>query len=179
MKNIPNYITVIRLALSVLLYFITDNWTLFLIIYIVCGISDVLDGFLARMFHLQTKTGARLDSLADFIFFFSAFFRMLLSYRLTIPSPVIWGTILVALIRFFNLYITKRKFGLTGILHTIGNKLSGFIFFIACPAAVMMDDLSLWIVFIPLISSLEETFILLQSKTYDPDIKSFYHIWNK
>lgn len=179
MKNIPNYITVTRLALSVLLYFITDNWTLFLIIYFICGASDILDGFLARMFHLQTKTGARLDSLADFIFFFSAFFRMLLSYGLTISSPVIWGTILVALIRFFNLYITRRKFGLPGILHTIGNKLSGIIFFLACPAAVMMGDLSLWVVFIPFISSLEETFILHRSDFYDPDIKSFYHILKK
>lgn len=176
MKNIPNYITLVRLILSVFLFFITKNWILFLVIYFVCGISDVLDGFLARKFKWQTKTGARLDSLADFIFFFAAFFRMLLSYSLTIPAPIISGAILIALIRFFNLYITRKKFGIPGILHTIGNKLSGFIFFFACPVAVILGYIPLWVIFIPLISSLEETMIILKADTYNPDIRSFYHL---
>ncbi len=176
MKNIPNYITMIRLILSVLLFFITDNWILFLVIYFVCGISDVLDGFLARKFKWQTKTGARLDSLADFIFFFAAFLRMLLSYRLTIPVPVILGAILIALIRFFNLYITSKKFGMPGILHTAGNKLSGIIFFFACPVAVNLGYIPLWVILIPLISSLEETMILFKADYYNPDIMSFYDL---
>ncbi|RFZ75737.1 CDP-alcohol phosphatidyltransferase family protein [Lacrimispora amygdalina] len=179
MKNIPNFITVIRLVLSVFLFFITDNWTLFLIIYFLCGASDVLDGFLARQFHLQTRTGARLDSLADFLFFFAAFFRMLFSYGLAVPVPVIWGTVLIALIRFLNLFITKKKFRLPGILHTIGNKLSGIIFFFACPAAVFMGSLPVWVIFIPLLSALEETFILLKTDSYDPDIRSFHDLLNK
>ena len=176
MKNIPNYITIIRLILAVLLFFITDNWIVFLVIYFVCGISDVLDGFLARKFKWQTKTGARLDSLADFIFFFASFFRMLLSYRLTIPAPVILGVILIALIRFFNLYITRKKFGMPGILHTAGNKLSGRIFFFACPAAVILGYIPLWVFFIPLISSLAETMIIIKADTYNPDIRSFYDL---
>lgn len=176
MKNIPNYITLVRLILSVLLFFITDNWILFLVIYIICGISDVFDGFLARKFKCQTKTGARLDSLADFIFCFAAFFRMLLSYRLTIPVSIIFGAILIALIRFINLYITRKKFGMPGILHTIGNKLSGIIFFFACPAAVILGYVPLWVIFIPLISSLEETMILLKADIYNPDIRSYYHL---
>lgn len=179
MKNIPNYITLVRLILSVLLFFITDNWILFLMIYFVCGVSDVLDGFLARKFHLQTKTGARLDSLADFIFFFSAFFRMLLSYRLIIPPPIILGSILIVLIRFFNLHITRKKFGMPGILHTIGNKLSGIIFFFACPAAVMLGYIPIWVVFIPLFSALEETLILLNAGSYNPDIRSLYHLFKE
>ena len=116
MNNIPNYITLVRLILSVLLFFITNYWILFLVIYFVCGISDVLDGFLARKFKWQTKTGARLDSLADFTFFFAAFFRMLLSYRLTIPAPIILGAILIAMIRFFNLYLKRILFFLIGIV---------------------------------------------------------------
>jgi len=176
MKNIPNYITMIRLILSVLLFFITHNWILFLVFYFICGISDVLDGFLARKFKWQTITGARLDSLADFIFFFAAFFRMLFSYRLTIPSAIILGAALIALIRFFNLYITRKKFGMPGILHTIGNKLSGIIFFFACPTAVILGYIPLWVIFIPLISSLEETMILFKADTYNPDIMSFYDL---
>jgi CDP-diacylglycerol--glycerol-3-phosphate 3-phosphatidyltransferase len=179
MKNIPNYITLVRLILSVLLFFITDNWILFLMIYFICGISDVLDGFLARKFKWQTKTGARLDSLADFIFFSSAFFRMLLSYRLMIPTQIVSGTILIALIRFFNLYVTRKKFGMPGILHTAGNKLSGIIFFFACPAAVSLGYIPIWVIFIPLFSSLEETMILLKAHSYNPDIRSFYDLFKE
>lgn len=179
MKNIPNYITLVRLVLSVLLFFITDNWILFLMIYFVCGVSDVLDGFLARKFHLQTKTGARLDSLADFIFFFAAFFRMLLSYKLIIPAPIVLGIILITLIRFLNLYITRKKFGMPGVLHTIGNKISGMIFFFACPTAVILEYIPLWVILIPLISALEETLILHKTSSYNPDIRSFYHLFKE
>ena len=41
MKAIPNLITAVRLVLALLLFFITDNWSVFLIIYFLCGISDL------------------------------------------------------------------------------------------------------------------------------------------
>ena len=40
----------------------------FWVLYIVCGISDMADGWLARKLKCVTKTGALLDSLADICF---------------------------------------------------------------------------------------------------------------
>lgn len=176
MKTIPNLITALRLVLALLLFFITDNWSIFLIIYFLCGISDMLDGFIARHFHLQTKIGARFDSLSDFVFFSVSFLRMLLSYHLTIPVPVVYGAVGIALVRLVNLFITIKKFKQPGMLHTYGNKISGIIVFFACPLAVMIGSMSMIILLFPFIFALEETIILLRTDFYDPDIKSFYSI---
>ena len=48
MKNVANYISISRIIMSVLLI-ITEAFSVaFYIIYICCGISDMLDGFIAR-----------------------------------------------------------------------------------------------------------------------------------
>jgi len=41
----------------------------FYIIYLICGTSDVLDGYIARKYKTSDSYGAALDSIADFVFF--------------------------------------------------------------------------------------------------------------
>jgi len=40
----------------------------FLILYVICGLSDVLDGIIARKTNTTSNFGAKLDTIADFIF---------------------------------------------------------------------------------------------------------------
>ena len=70
MKNLPNYITSIRLILTIpLIIFLETNNTLFVLIIILFGgFTDYLDGYFARKLKLKTKIGAILDPLADKIF---------------------------------------------------------------------------------------------------------------
>ena len=70
MKNLPNYITSIRLIFTIpLIIFLEKNNILFVWIIIIFGaITDYLDGYIARKFKLKTKIGAILDPLADKIF---------------------------------------------------------------------------------------------------------------
>tara|TARA_B100000212_G_scaffold68813_1_gene48192 strand:+ start:557 stop:1087 length:531 start_codon:yes stop_codon:yes gene_type:complete len=69
-NNLPNLITSIRLILTIpLIIFLESNNTLFvLIIIIIGGITDYLDGYFARKYELKTKIGAILDPLADKVF---------------------------------------------------------------------------------------------------------------
>lgn len=74
--NLPNLITVIRIFLMplYLYFFYSDMENGFLyagIIFIIAGMSDVLDGYIARNFDMQTKLGALLDPLADKIVVFT------------------------------------------------------------------------------------------------------------
>ena len=55
MKHVPNCITLSRIILSITLLVIHTFSPLFFIIYTYCGVSDVLDGFLARKFSLSTE----------------------------------------------------------------------------------------------------------------------------
>lgn len=70
LKRIPNIITLIRLLLVPLFVFfffsnIPNKKTVYLTIFIVSGISDVLDGYLARKFGWESELGKILDPVAD------------------------------------------------------------------------------------------------------------------
>ena len=74
--NIPNMITILRLLLiPVYLYFFysdLDNNILFAgIVFILAGISDVADGYIARKYDLSTKLGIVLDPIADKLMMFA------------------------------------------------------------------------------------------------------------
>lgn len=174
-KNIPNTLTVARIVLSAILFFITDNITLFFAVYAAAGFTDIADGYIARKHHLETIVGAKLDSLADFLLLAISLLRMVLSYQLVIPPE---GWILVgiaAVIRIANAIVTKVKFRQWGMLHTICNKLTGCFVFIVCPLTVISGRFPMFTVIIALLSSLEEMAILFSVGSYDPNIKSYFH----
>ena len=66
-KNIPNILTILRFILiPVILYFIfTGHYLLGFIFFTISGITDILDGAIARKFNLITNFGILIDPLAD------------------------------------------------------------------------------------------------------------------
>lgn len=69
--NIPNLLSILRMILVIPLLYsaLTNQKTLFLIIFIIGGLTDILDGAIARKFKKTTELGSKLDSIADYIFF--------------------------------------------------------------------------------------------------------------
>lgn len=65
--NIPNLITVGRIFMVPLVVWliITGEMQLAVVTFVIAGISDALDGFLAKRFNWQTVLGAYLDPVAD------------------------------------------------------------------------------------------------------------------
>ena len=68
MKHLPNIITFLRFPLSIAMLVVSPFSSRFWILYLCSGLTDILDGFLARKLHLESTIGAKLDSLADFVF---------------------------------------------------------------------------------------------------------------
>jgi cardiolipin synthase len=66
-SQIPNLITMIRLALvvPVACYIHDGAFMRATVLFIIAGISDGLDGFLARHFHWHSRFGAIADPIAD------------------------------------------------------------------------------------------------------------------
>ena len=64
---LPNLITLLRIFLLVPLsiFLLNDDYTTALIIFVIAGFSDALDGFLAKHFSWVSRFGAILDPLAD------------------------------------------------------------------------------------------------------------------
>jgi cardiolipin synthase (CMP-forming) len=73
--NIPNILTLIRILLVPLfvIYLIKDLFFSALIVFAIAGLSDGLDGFIARYFNQRTELGAYLDPIADKLLIISAF----------------------------------------------------------------------------------------------------------
>lgn len=67
LKHVPNILTIIRFFLiPLLVYFaLHDNYIATLIILVLSGITDVLDGYIARKFNFITDFGTLFDPLAD------------------------------------------------------------------------------------------------------------------
>jgi cardiolipin synthase len=73
--NLPNLLTIIRILLTPLfvIVLLRDLFGPALLIFTVAGISDGLDGFIARYFNQRTTLGAYLDPIADKLLLVSAF----------------------------------------------------------------------------------------------------------
>lgn len=86
--TLPNVLTVLRMALipvfvSLLFY---QKFLLALGVFIVAGITDGLDGLLARRFHQQSPLGRILDPIADKMMLVTSF--IVLSMRGVYPVPI-------------------------------------------------------------------------------------------
>lgn len=129
MKNIANYISISRGIMSIMLLIPETFSIAFYIIYIYCGISDMLDGFIARKSKNESKIGARLDSASDIIFVIVAMIKIL--PLLNIVKEIIIWVVFIALIKIANVICGYTYYKKIVLPHTIANIITGFILFIA------------------------------------------------
>jgi cardiolipin synthase len=66
-RNLPNLISLGRLVLvpAIIAMIATERWKEACIVFIIAGLSDAVDGWLAKTFDLTSELGAYLDPLAD------------------------------------------------------------------------------------------------------------------
>ena len=117
MKKLPNMISIARALLSIALIFPPMFSWGFYTIYIICGLSDLLDGVLARKLNCVSVKGAMIDSAADIIFFCVLVVRLVLA--LNYPLWVLISIAAIALIRTFTIIMGAIKFKKLTVLHTV------------------------------------------------------------
>lgn len=92
LKYIPNMICVVRIILvaPIVYYLLEERYGLALLLILIAGLSDALDGYLARRFDWRTRLGGLLDPAADKLLMFSVF--VTLTWMGWVP---IWFTAIV------------------------------------------------------------------------------------
>ena len=175
-KYIPNLISIIRIVFSVLLIFTLNNPYVFILLYIIIGLTDVLDGYIARKYEIVSNLGARLDSIADLIFYIilTYIFITLYFHILTTNHKIILLAIL--LVRLINILLTKIKYCKVVFIHTVANKISGLLlFFLPIIIMIYKNSLFISIIFIfALIAALEELFMTVIFKNFNLNKKSIF-----
>ena len=132
MRHWPHVITSLRIAGSISLLFCDVKGWPFWALYVLCGLSDILDGRLARKLHVESKTGAVLDSVADILFVVCCAARLL--QEVEIPVWLwIWAGVIVfiKMVNQVSALVVYQRFCFP---HTSANKLTGFLLFLAAPA---------------------------------------------
>lgn len=176
--TLPNCITAFRIVGTVVLLFTKPlSWS-FYIIYTLCGLSDVVDGWVARKTGKTTEFGAKLDSIADLCYY--AVMAMMILPVLWATLPVeIWyvvGFVLVLrLITYVLVAVRHHRFCST---HTYGNKLTGagvfaIPYFIEQPIG---EEFCFIACTISLLATVEEFLIHLLSKEYDTKTKTIFQM---
>ena len=88
----------------------------------------MLDGYLARRWGAESKFGARLDSLADFVFVLVVGYKLFPWLQLPATLWMMIGSIaLVKVLNAISSFVVKHRIE---FLHTKANKLTGFLLFI-------------------------------------------------
>ena len=131
MNRIPNTITILRFLGAACLLLSDPAGAVFWVIYGLCGISDMMDGYLARRLHAESKTGAVLDSVADICFVACCAIRLL--PVLQFPAWLwIWAGLIV-IIRIVNQISALAVHRRLCFPHTKANKLTGLLLFLSVP----------------------------------------------
>lgn len=169
MRNrLPSLLTAARFPLALWLL-AAEVSTRFLALYLLCCLTDVLDGLAARRLNACSAFGARLDSAADLAVTAVLAWRL---WPLAAPGP--WLTLwicAVAAVRLAAALAARLRFGRFGFLHTWGNKCTGVLLALY-PFALVLTG-SRWTLVIVLIaaglSSLEELVIECRAEQWAPD----------
>ncbi len=170
----PNVLTCLRICGTVTILFLPPLSLSFFAVYIFCCTTDIVDGVLARMTGTASDFGARLDSVADILFYTVVLIRLFPALFEMLPAVVWWivgGVLILRLCAYAAAAIRYRRFA---AVHTYLNKLTGFVLFalpflMLTPAAV---PFSFAVCGVGALASLEELILHLFSGEYDANAKS-------
>ena len=165
-KNLANIITATRILGTLGLIFLAPLTLPFYVVYVWCGLSDVLDGFVARKLQIISPFGSKLDSASDLLFYTVMMLKIWSFLQEGLPNYV-WILIYAVLgIRFLcYVYVGIRDHHFES-RHTILNKINGGLmfflpFFVRTPYLI---PYSLLILLIAYISTFDEIRYILKKK---------------
>ena len=127
--TVADFFTYLRMVCAVVLLFLTPLSPVFLAVYALSGISDGLDGFLARKLNQATPWGARLDSVADLLLYTTVLVRLIPVLAENLP---IWFWYIIGfavLLRLAAYLLSAIKFHRFASEHTLLNKISSILIF--------------------------------------------------
>ena len=111
--NIPNTLTIFRILLVpvFIIFLINNNLWMALMIFILAGITDGLDGLIARVLNQRTLIGAYLDPIADKFLLISAYLALTIKNMLPAwLSVIVISRDIIILSGIALLFLMAKKF---------------------------------------------------------------------
>ncbi len=129
MKFIPNILTALRIVLIpfFIYFFVKGKAGLCAVIFLVSGITDAVDGFLARRFRWESNLGKILDPIADKLSYATVFFCLCSKGR--IPLFFVIGFVVLQLLHALGATVIYRSKS-TVVKSNIAGKVAGLSMFL-------------------------------------------------
>jgi CDP-diacylglycerol--glycerol-3-phosphate 3-phosphatidyltransferase len=174
---LPNLLSFSRIPCALLLPIAWHRPFTFVTLYLFVGVTDLLDGYLARKLGVASDFGARLDSLADLVFYLVLLALLIerFAFHFTALTQVLLATVL--LLRLMNMLLARWKYGRFVFVHTLANKATGVLAYLL-PLLLFSGvnrALVLWILIIALLAAVDELFITIRYREVLYDRRSFFH----
>ena len=154
-----NIITGIRILCSIALLFCPVLSPTFCVLYIAAGLTDMIDGTIARKTNSVSEFGSKLDTVADFILVVVCLIKLI--PVMVIPGWLYLWIAIIALIKVINVvsgYMVQKKFV---AVHSVMNKVTGALLFIL-PLTLSTIDLK----YSAIVVSMVATFAAIQEGYY-------------
>ena len=163
-KQIANIITISRILGSIYLLYSPVFSISFYIMYLFCGITDMIDGTIARKTKSVSELGARLDTVADSVFVAVCFVKIL--PLMEFPTWLWNWIVIIAIIKIGNVVwglICNKKLV---SLHTILNKVTGFLLFLLPFTLSFIEPIysSAVVCFVATLSAIDEVYHIRTGK---------------
>lgn len=181
MKNmitVPNCITALRIVGALVLLFLAPLSVAFYIVYTLCGVSDVLDGYIARATKSTSEFGAKLDSVADLTFYTVMMLKILPILWKLLPKWIWFAVAAAIVIRLSSYGVAAARYRRFASMHTYLNKCTGAMLF-AVPYFLSLSfavGYCITVCAVGGLASLEELIMHIAAKEYKPGVKSVYQL---
>ncbi len=175
-KKIPNFISCLRIAGTLVLLFIEPFTVGFYLLYTFCGLTDVLDGFIARKYDAMSELGSKLDSIADVLYYAVMIIKILPVLIEILPMYVWYMLFGVIVVRIISYIIAAFRYKRLASHHTYMNKVSGFSAFLVpyfVKQTIAVEYCTLLGVIVSA-ATLEELLMHIIHKEYRSDMKTLF-----
>ena len=133
-----NVITAIRIVCAAALLFFQPLSPGFYVLYVIAGLTDMIDGTVARMTGTASEFGAKLDTVADFALVTVCLIKLIPVLELPVWLWLwIGGIALIKMLNIVSGCVMSKKLVTA---HTVMNKVTGFLLF-ALPLTLPTIDL--------------------------------------
>jgi len=133
-----NIVTSLRIVCSIVLLFCPVFSSAFYALYLTAGVSDMVDGLIARRTYTASELGAKLDTIADIVFVIVCLVKLLPILDIPVWFYVWIG--IIALIKIINIisgFVVQKRFV---TVHSKMNKVAGLLLFVF-PLSIPFFDL--------------------------------------
>jgi phosphatidylglycerophosphate synthase len=179
-ENTPNAISLARLLATPILLaaVIQGREGLFKWLLLACLLSDILDGLIARAFHLRSKLGARLDSIADMLVAFISIAALFMFQRAFLAAHF-WELSIVISLYSLEILAALLRYGKISSFHTIVNRIAAY------SQGIFVMSLFLWgyrgwlfhpMIALTIVASVEEFLLLGVLPEWRSDVRGLYWV---